>query len=96
MSLNYTDIMKPEEISIEKIWLGLAAALFKNKPVSKLQHDEIRRIFYMGFTECFKIMLDLSLELPEDQTNKILTRLQNEAKEFHAKEIGKLIPYQNV
>ena len=90
--VKYTDFMKPEDISIENCWKVIAGALFKNENVSQVQHDEMRRTFYMGFTECFKIMNDLADVMSEAGAADILSKINDEATAFHAKEIGKLLP----
>jgi len=80
--LKYTDVMKPEEISIEKCWKVFASLIFEGE-ISRLQYDEMRKSFYAGFTECFKIMNDLSTELTEDQAVQNLDRIRDEAREFY-------------
>lgn len=81
--------MGPDEISIKKCWGLIAAQIFKG-PVSKLQHDEMRRTFYMGFCECFKIMADLSDRLSEEKAADVLSRINSEGVEFMADEIARM------
>lgn len=81
--MKYTNVMKPEEISIEGCWKLFAEFIFQYRTISKVQYDESRKCFYAGFTECFKIMNDLSAELTEDQACKNLDRISAEAKEFY-------------
>lgn len=89
--MKYTDFYKPEEITVAKIWQVISAALFR-KPVPQIQQDEMRRTFYMGFTEAFKLMTDISEAFAEDQASRILARLHEEVNVFHAQEIAKLLP----
>jgi hypothetical protein len=84
---SYLDTFKPEDISVGKIWEILLALLFKGLVPSQVQHDEMRRAFYMGFTECFKVMNDLSNKLTEDQACDVLTRINKELMAFHDAEI---------
>lgn len=82
MDLKYTDLMKPEEISIERCWKVFAAEIFKGRPISQTQHDEMKKAFYGGFSECFKIMSDVSEALPEDKACAVLDRLTREGNEY--------------
>lgn len=79
--LKYTDVMKPEDISIAKLWLVFAGAVLPAN-ASELQRVEMRKAFYAGFVECFKIVTDLSDVLPEDQAVQVLDRLHKESAAF--------------
>lgn len=91
MNINYLDLFAPEDIHIEKLWFVISKAMYKGQEVTQLQHDEMRKAFYIGFTECFKIMADLSDRLSEDQAAAVLSRLSDEARAFHDKEIGNIL-----
>lgn len=76
----YTDVLRPDQISIRFIW-----AVFEKMVIpvdaSEIQRDEMRKAFYAGFTECFKITCDIS-ELKEKDALKVLDRLSLEGEEF--------------
>lgn len=80
--MNYTDLMRPGEISIKMCWAIFADAIFKDVNPSMEQYEQSRRCFYAGFVECFKIMSDLSSTLTEEEAMKTLDRINAEAKEF--------------
>lgn len=88
--MNYLDFMKPEEITISKMWAVICAHLFKDRAVPSIQYEEMRRAFYMGFTEGFKVMVDVSERLSETDAAAVMTRLNDEAAAFHVSEIEKL------
>ncbi len=81
--MNYTDLMKPEDISIAHCWTIFAGHVIPD--VSALQRSEMRKAFYAGFCECFKIFSDLSSDLTEEQAVAQLDRLNKESLEFFDK-----------
>lgn len=83
MTFKYTDFFAPEDLSLAKCWMVVSSALFKGKEVSQVQREEMEKAFYIGFTECFKIITDMSDELPEDKAAGVLDRLAGEAAAFH-------------
>lgn len=89
---NYLDMFKPEDIAVSKVWEVVSAMLFKGMQPSQVQRDEMRRAFYVGFTENFKIMNDVSDRLTEDQACDVLTRINKELREFHDAEIARMTP----
>ncbi len=79
--LKYTDVMKPKDLSIAHLWTHFAFMVLPiNAP--KSQREEMRKAFYAGFVECFKIVVDMSTELPEAEAAKVLDRLRKESHEF--------------
>ncbi len=88
--MNYLDLMKPEEITISKMWSVICDHLFKGKAIPSIQYEEMRRAFYMGFTEGFKVISDLSERMTEDQAVPVLSRLNAEAASFHEGEIKRM------
>ena len=88
MDLKYTDIMKPEDISIAYLWTIFAGAVL-SPSASQVQRDEMRKSFYAGFVECFKIMDDLSNALPEEESLRAMDRLNNEARDFYKEIVRK-------
>jgi hypothetical protein len=79
----YTDFFKPNEISIDKCWQVVSSNFFKGKDISEVQKIEMKKAFYAGFTECFKIMNDISEVLSEDEACVVLDRINTEGHEFH-------------
>lgn len=83
MKLDWTDLTKhPEKISIEFLWKVYSGEIFRGREVSKLQYDEMRKSFYCGFTECFKLMSDFASNLPEDQACDLFSALAKEGGDF--------------
>lgn len=80
--LKYTDVMKPEDINIAHLWTVFAGAVL-DAGAPQIQRDEMRKSFYAGFVECFKIMTDLSDVLSEDEACKVLDGLNKEARAFY-------------
>lgn len=78
----YTDFFKPEEISISNIWDLYFKNIYPQVPKNSIQHEEMKRTFFAGFTECFKIMNDISTEFPEEKAATILDRFNTEAHSF--------------
>jgi len=79
--LKYTDVMKPEDISIAYLWILFAGQVL-DPGAPEMQRQEMRKAFYAGFVECFKVVTDLADELTEEQTVATLDRLQRESQEF--------------
>lgn len=91
-NMNYLDLFEPKQIAVRKIWEVVSALIFKGAQPSQVQHDEMRRAFYIGFTECFKVMNDVSEKLTEDQACDVLTRINEELRKFHDAEITRIMP----
>ena len=79
--LNYAHVMKPEDINIAHLWT-VFAGLVLSPGAPTLQRQEMRRAFYAGFVECFKITVDLSTALPEADACRVLDGLSKEANAF--------------
>ena len=77
---SYTDVMKPEDISVAAIWATFAGLVIPTAPA--YQREAMREAFYAGFTECFKIINDLSVELPEGKAANTLAKISREANEY--------------
>lgn len=80
--LKYTDVMKPEDISVAHLWTHFAAMVVP-LGASAGQREDMRRSFYAGFLECFKIVTDVSTELPEQRAAQVLERIDAEVKAFY-------------
>jgi hypothetical protein len=77
----WTDIVEPKELTIAYLWTLFAGHVI---PVTapRFQREEMRKAFYAGFVECFKVINDVSVKLPEPQSYQLLERISNEANEF--------------
>ena len=70
------------------LWTNFASLVMPpDMPVSALQREEMRKAFYAGFFEAFKVLNDYAVELPSDQAAKVLEKLDDEAREFFKKMI---------
>lgn len=80
--INYADLFKdPREIKVEFLWRLYAQNIFAT-PVSAIQYQETKQAFFVGFSECFRIMGDLAIKFDEDTAEEILTRLCDESNIF--------------
>ena len=91
MRPTYTVLHKAGLLSVGGLWTLLERTLL-SKEAPQIQRDEMRRAFFIGFTECFAVMNDLSENLSEDDAAKVLSKLNDEVSAFHAKEIHRIIP----
>lgn len=82
MDIKYTDIMRPEEITIDLIWKTFVSKVYPHISADSDQYREMKTVFYAGFVEMFKVMNDISTELPEDRAFVVLGRIQSEAHSF--------------
>lgn len=81
--IKWTDLMKPDALTIEFCWRIFASnVLVKQVTPDTVQYQEMKKAFFAGFLECFKIMNDLSTELTEDQACTILSKISDEANAF--------------
>ena len=80
--LSYTDVMKPADINIADLWANFAGHVLP-ADAGATQRSEMRKAFYAGFCECFKIVTDLSSELGEKDAVAVLDRLNREAHAFY-------------
>ncbi len=87
--LKYTDVMRPEDISIAHCWTMFAGAVME-PGAPAIQRIEMRRAFYAGFSEAFKIMVDLSGELTEKQATAILDGLHKETLTFFEQQMAEM------
>lgn len=95
---NYFDVVAPDELSIAHLWTHYAAMVLP-VGVSAAQREDMRRSFYAGFIECFRIVSDASAKLPEAQAAQVLSRLNDEGHAFFEqlkskflKELGQDVP----
>jgi len=79
--LNYPDLVQSKDMSINLLWALFAQAVLPLN-ASPLQQDEMRKAFFAGFIECFKVVTDYATALPEDDAAELLSRLNTEATEF--------------
>lgn len=86
-NLKYTDLLKPEEITVWKCWEVFSRSVLPNIEPESIQYIEMRKVFYIGFLECFKIMNDLSVSISEEQAAHFLSRINQECHDFFEKEL---------
>ena len=79
----WMDILKdPKDLSIELLWKIYHNNLFTGKTITPAQFAEAKQAFFVGFTECFFVMTDFTVSLPEDQACEMLSRLNTEAAAY--------------
>ena len=82
-TLNWADLFKdPTKISVEMTWKIYSGHIFNNKNISATQYSETKQAYYVGFSECFRMMTDLSTKLPESQAGSILSKLSRECNTY--------------
>jgi hypothetical protein len=79
--LDYSEILKPEQFSIELLWKAYASAVIP-KSAPPIQFSETRLAFYAGFLECFKVVTDYASGLEEDEACKLLSAINDESRRF--------------
>ena len=81
--LNLADLLGgPNKITVENMWRVFSHLLYQGKEISAVQYQETKQAYFIGFSECFKIMTDISEKFDEDEASKILTRLARESNEY--------------
>lgn len=85
--ISWTDLFKAKQLTIEKLWTLTANIFFAGKQIPKIQHDKMRKAYYAGFAECFKVMSDFAGNLPEDQACDFFSQLSLEIDKFIDQEI---------
>jgi hypothetical protein len=78
---NYFDVIKPEDLSIAHLWTHFAGVVLP-LGASDGQRQDMRKAFYAGFIECFKIVNDASTKFEELHAAQILEKLSDEGHEF--------------
>lgn len=78
----YPEIIKPADMSIALLWTAFAGYVLP-ADASPVQREEMKKAFFAGFTECFKVMNDYATELDEQAAVQLFTRLNNECIEFY-------------
>jgi hypothetical protein len=81
---NYVDVIEPKELNIAYLWTLFAGAVLP-ADAPAIQREEMRKAFYAGFVECFKIINDVAVKLPEPQSYQLLEKISDEANEFFEK-----------
>lgn len=82
MSPKYTDVIKPVDFSVALLWTNIAPFLLP-ADASDRQREDVKRAFYAGFTEGFKVLNDYATELDERSAVAFLTKIDAECKEFY-------------
>lgn len=92
-TFKYTDFFDPKDIAISKCWMVISNVMFKDipaYPMSLEQRENLRKAFYVGFVECFKIVSDISTDLTEADACAVLSRISAEGNAFHDTTIASL------
>lgn len=85
----YTQLMRAEDISVANLWTTFA--MFVCTPeMSAAQREEMRLCFYAGFLEAFKVINDVSHDLPEERAAIVLANIDKENHEFLHQMVGKV------
>lgn len=73
------DLVKnPEDLTVKMIWRMFWNAGHGDKHASEIQYRETKEAFYVGFSECFKLMYDASTRFDEDRANDLLVKINSE------------------
>lgn len=81
--LNWVSVLKDiDHLTIEVLWRLYSKSVFSGVTVSAEQYSETKKAFYVGFSECFKAVSDVSERLPEEKAMAVLARLSNESNKF--------------
>jgi hypothetical protein len=81
VTAKYKDFFDPKDISIAQLWTIFAGAVLP-ADASPVQRQEMRKAFYAGFIEAFRIMTEFSADLPQDEAMSVLDRLNVESLDF--------------
>ena len=73
------------------MWKIFVSTVYPTVKADSVQYAEMRRCFYAGFIECFKVMDDLSMTMTEDQASEQLSRINKETRAFFDKDILNLM-----
>lgn len=90
--ITYTDIYRSGNLTVDKLWTIMSAKLFEGQEIGDVQRIEMKRAFFIGFGECFKMTMDLSSDLPEEEAMKVFTTIGTEIREFQDKTLEELFP----
>jgi len=81
--MSWVELVKdPTTITISVLWEMYARNIFTNVEVSSAQYSETKQAFYVGFSECFKLMSDIAGDLPEDKACEMFSRIAVESNTF--------------
>lgn len=81
--ISWADIFTdPNKIKVEMFWRLYAEQIFKGVEVSTVQYQETKQAYFVGFSECFKIMTDISERFDENQASDILSDLARESNQY--------------
>jgi hypothetical protein len=90
-SKEWTDYVKPQDMGIAFLWANFAGFVLP-ADASETQRNEMRKAYYAGFFECFKVMNDYAVRLPEDEAAKLFERLCEENEQFFNKMMKEHLP----
>ncbi len=85
--INWTDLVSSDKLTIETMW-NLFVKLIMPKDAPDIQIREMKKAFYAGFIECFKIMSDVSTDLSESDAVLLFEKINKEAQTYIKETIG--------
>lgn len=81
--ISWSDVFKdPKDVSIETFWRLFSQIAFEGKGISALQYGEMKKAYFIGFSDCFKFMSDFANEMSEDKACEIFSKIAKESNEY--------------
>lgn len=81
--INWADLIDdPKKIKVEIFWRFYSSQIFQGIDVSSVQYKETKQAYFVGFSECFRVMTDISERFDEDNASEILSSLAKESNEY--------------
>lgn len=81
--INWADIVgNIDNLKVEMMWRLYAQNVFGQNEVSAVQYKEMKQSYFCGFSECFRVMTDISERYDENEASDILTSLCKESNEY--------------
>lgn len=73
--ISYAQIFPDGEVKVETLWQLFARFHFCNREVSTIAYQEVKKAFFIGFCECFRIMTDFAGDLPEERACQVFSAM---------------------
>ncbi len=80
-AISWADL-NPKDISVEMLWKIYSGHIFVGIEVSAEQYSETKQAFFVGFSECFRFMTDISSGLEENDACAVLSKPAKETNVF--------------
>jgi len=80
--ISWAKLLDENRLSVETLWQLTANIIFDGKEISQTQHDQMRKAYFMGFSECFKVMTDFASDLSEDKACDFFSKIGLELNKF--------------